>query len=100
LNEIFLHHLHHFLGKARKYSTVPSAPAEFLIPKSMPNSAKQLQNASITTSSWKKHLAARKSFESFETFQGKRSDWPLSDTHICEYISWAILKKGLRASTV
>jgi hypothetical protein len=66
----------------------------------MPNSAKQLINASIATSSWKKHLAARKSFENFEIFQGKKSDWPLADTHICEYISWAILKKGLRASTV
>jgi hypothetical protein len=40
-----------FLGKARKYSTIPSLPAERLIPKDLPSSAKQLVNASLTTSS-------------------------------------------------
>jgi hypothetical protein len=27
-------------------------------------------------------------------------DWPLTDTYICDYISWAIFKRNLRASTI
>jgi hypothetical protein len=85
---------------ANKYSTIPTFQSNSLIPKNLPDSAKKLVNASITKSSWNKHLAARKSFEAFETFSGKKFDWPLHETYICDYIAWALFKNDLKVSTI
>ena len=64
----------------------------------MSDNAKKLLSAAYSKSSWKSYESAWHSLHSFEA--STKSTWPLNQTLLCEYISWATLLKKLRISTV
>ena len=59
-----------------------------------------LLTASLAKSTWLKHGSALKSFKKFEVFSEKKFQWPLSKDCVRGFISWAVLNKKLRPSTV
>ena len=47
-----------------------------------------------------KNCAALNCFKKFQFFKGQQYEWPLSKNCIREFVSWAILVRKLKASTV
>ena len=82
-----------------KYSGSPSRATEsiFRIGSSKHNG---LIAASIAKNSWTKNCAALNCFKKFQFFKGQQYEWPLSKNCIREFVSWAILVRKLKASTV
>ena len=59
-----------------------------------------LLTASLAKSTWLKHGSALKSFKKCKVFSEKKFQWPLSKDCVRGFISWAVLNKKLRPSTV
>ena len=82
-----------------KYSSLPSLASESILQISS-KKHDGLIAASIAKSSWNKNGAALNCFRKFELSKCQKFDWPLTKNCIREFISWAILDKNLKASTV
>ena len=83
-----------------KYSPYVNSSLLTILSSNMSDNSKQLLSAAFSKSSWKAYESAWNSLHSFEASTKSKLSWPLSQTTLCEYISWATLYKKLRISTV
>jgi hypothetical protein len=61
----------------------------------VPNVARGLVEASYADSTWARHASAVKCLEHFESLRGYSISWPVKLETLCEFVSWALLEKGL-----
>jgi hypothetical protein len=84
-----------------KYSVDFSKAADVFIPRSLPKTQADLIRASISTSTWSKHLSAIHFLKEFQNFSRKNlSEFPLTEQTICEFVGFALTKKKLKHTTV
>jgi hypothetical protein len=83
-----------------KYSTDHSRAADIFIPHYLQHNTAALIRASLSTSSWNKHLSALNCFRDFENDSNCNYNWPLTENVICDFVSYALLTKQLKNSTV
>jgi integrase len=89
------------MDRKDKYSVEFSKAADVFIPSSLPKTQADLIRASISTSTWSKHLSAIHCLKEFQIFSKKNlSEFPLSEQTICEFVSFALTKKKLKHTTV
>ncbi len=62
--------------------------------------ARGLVEASYADSTWARHASAVKCLEHFESLRGYSISWPVKLETLCEFVSWALLEKGLKSDTV
>ena len=66
----------------------------------VPHVARGLVEASYADSTWARHASAVKCLEHFESLRGYSVSWPVKLDTLCEFVSWALLEKGLKSDTV
>jgi hypothetical protein len=66
----------------------------------VPHAARSLVEASYADSTWARHASAVKCLEHFESLRGYSISWPVKLDTLCEFVSWALLEKGLKSDTV
>ena len=84
----------------QKYSTDPRIQQKRLIPENIPVTTRSLILASLSITSWRKHISALNNFETFEKYSKNPHPWPLSRESVQEYTSWALSHEKLKPSTV
>jgi hypothetical protein len=85
------------MARKDKYSTDITRASATFIPASVPESHAALIRASLSTSSWNKHLSAIHCFNDFRKMHKINS--PLQNTDICNFINFVLNTKKLRHST-
>jgi hypothetical protein len=83
-----------------KYSAEVSRASDTFIPHNLPASHADLIRASLSTSSWNKHLSAYNCFKEFQKYSNTQVDFPLSKENICNFVAFAASKKNLKHSTI
>jgi hypothetical protein len=83
-----------------KYSTAHSLATNIFIPDSIHHNSAALIRASLSTSSWNKHLSAINCFFEFERKHNEKFSWPLEESVICDFVSYALLTRQLKQTTV
>jgi hypothetical protein len=83
-----------------KYSAEVSRASDTFIPHNLPASHADLIRASLSTSSWNKHLSAYNCLKEFQTYSNTQVDFPLSKETICNFVAFAASKKNLKHSTI
>jgi len=67
---------------------------------SVPTSARGLVEASYSASTWARHATALNCVAKFEKLRCFTCSWPISLNDLCDFVSWALLEKGLKSDTV
>jgi hypothetical protein len=70
------------------------------IPHDIQHNTAALIRASLSNTSWNKHLSALHCFEEFESNLNEKCSWPLNETIVCDFVAYAILTKELKHTTV
>jgi hypothetical protein len=83
-----------------KYSMENSRASSIFVPDDMDHKHAALLKASLSTSSWNKHLSALHCFQEFQHNTGKKYSFPLDNKSICDFIVYAVEKRKLKHSTV
>jgi hypothetical protein len=83
-----------------KYSTSHCRAADTFIPNDVQHNMAALIRVSLSTASWNKHLSALNCLKDFERKNCCVITWPLTEFVICEFVSFALLTKQLKHSTV
>jgi hypothetical protein len=84
-----------------RYSVDLSKAADIFIPRSVPGNQADLIRASVSSSTWNKHLSALHCLRDYQNFSCKNlSEFPLTDDTICGFVSFALTKKKLKHTTV
>jgi hypothetical protein len=87
------------MGK-NKYSTEVSKAADLYIPRSVPRCQAKLIRASVSSSTWNRHLSALNCFYEYKKLQCDFSDFPMPKETVRNFVTYALNTKGLKPSTV
>ncbi len=88
------------LHAAPKYTIEESSACGGLLLPEVEGPARGLIQAFMTSSSWNKLHSAPNCFQQFKSERSLRSQWPLSDATLCDFVSWAVMVRGLKTSSV
>jgi len=66
----------------------------------IPLQARGLVEASYAASTWARHASAMNCLEKFGYIRGVKIMYPVQLEILCDFVSWALLEKGLKADTV
>jgi hypothetical protein len=66
----------------------------------IPPQARGLVEASYAASTWARHASALNCLDKFGCIRGVKIVYPVSLEILCDFVSWALLEKGLKAETV
>lgn len=83
-----------------KYSGELNARNKQFIPDNINSDCADLLRASLSQSSWCKNATALKCFKCFESQSPNCHPWPLSEKSVCEFVTWAVKTRDLKAATV
>jgi hypothetical protein len=86
--------------KRNKYSIESTRASSIYIPDSIEHKHAALLKASLSTSSWNKHLSALHCFQEFQHYTGRQYSFPLDNKSVCDFVLFAVEKRKLKHSTV
>ena len=92
--------IHTPLHLPNKYNTAPSSNSSIFVPNNVNPDIAKLIRASLSKSSWNKNATAIKCFDAFDNQSPDTHPWPLSEKSVCEFVSWAVNVKKLKAATI
>jgi hypothetical protein len=87
-------------SKPYKYSTVPPKISVPFFPPRFSPSIEKLISASTAQASWRKHSSAVSCFRKYESDKGLKVAWPISRETVCDFVTWCVFVRKLKASTV
>jgi len=70
------------------------------IPINLHPDTKSLLSASLSSSAWNKNASALNCFRDFDSQSSNSHKWPLSEKSISDFITWAVISRKLKSSTV
>jgi hypothetical protein len=85
------------MARKNKYSPEATRASEAFIPANISSTHAALIRASLSTQSWNKHLSALHCFSEFK--RTHKTNSPLKNTDICDFINFILKTKGLKSST-
>ncbi len=83
-----------------KYAVSGSSRASRVMGPHIPQQARGLVEASYAASTWARHASALNCLDKFGCIRGVKIVYPVSLEILCDFVSWALLEKGLKADTV